>query len=497
MKKWITLFSVIVLCFQFLDMEALAESDSKLETTSTENSKLAIREENKDGKRASSVSTRVRGTIASIFPDPILANGVVTLLGKSSTSDVVDDTDFNKVTGVLVNFSSLKVKNAEGMQNFTNITGLYASDWEISDVSPLAGLVNLQTLALTSSSLKDISPLSSLTKLENLFLGAGEINNVSPLSGLVNMTGLYINNNKISDVSPLANMKNLKYLYLNNNEISDITPLASLVKMEDLQLNNNKISDISSLSKMTSIQSLEVLDQEISLPAVNWSKPLSITNSIKNVNGNIVAPSITSGQAYSGGKVIWNNLSNSNQTITYNWGASGFTGKATIAVKKTYKLIFDNDGKKTTQTLPVNNVAKEPAKPVKKGYTFTGWYDAKIGGKKWDFAKNKMPAKDVTLYARFTKTSNSSVGNNPSLTVSQGGTSNTDIDAKQKKTNSKSVEAASSQGNKVEKKKDNTLSKNLPKTGEENTNWLIIGLGFIMLVSGIVLTLFKRKELKD
>ncbi|EPP0904172.1 InlB B-repeat-containing protein, partial [Listeria monocytogenes] len=160
------------------------------------------------------------------------------------------------------------------------------------------------------------------------------------------------------------------------------------------------------ISGAKNINDLKAFDQEISLPEVNWSNPLSITNNIKDVNGNIVAPSLTSGQVYSGGKVIWNNLSNSNQTITYNWGTSQFSGKVTIPVKMGYKnLVFDNDGKKTTQTLPVNDVAKEPTTPTKQGYVFTGWYDARSGGTKWDFATDKMPDKDMTLYAQYSKQS--------------------------------------------------------------------------------------------
>ncbi|MBA5844449.1 InlB B-repeat-containing protein, partial [Escherichia coli] len=45
---------------------------------------------------------------------------------------------------------------------------------------------------------------------------------------------------------------------------------------------------------------------------------------------------------------------------------------------------------------------QEPIAPTKEGYTFTGWYDAKTGGTKWDFATDKMPAEDITLYAQFT-----------------------------------------------------------------------------------------------
>ncbi|EAD2777775.1 LPXTG cell wall anchor domain-containing protein [Listeria monocytogenes] len=68
---------------------------------------------------------------------------------------------------------------------------------------------------------------------------------------------------------------------------------------------------------------------------------------------------------------------------------------------KTYPMTFDNDGVTTTETVDYDGLAEEPTTPTKAGYTFDGWYDAETGGNKWNFATNKMPAKNMTLYARF------------------------------------------------------------------------------------------------
>ncbi|MBC2346775.1 LPXTG cell wall anchor domain-containing protein, partial [Listeria welshimeri] len=52
-------------------------------------------------------------------------------------------------------------------------------------------------------------------------------------------------------------------------------------------------------------------------------------------------------------------------------------------------------------TVAYNNAVPQPADPVKAGYTFKGWYTTKTGGDKWDFVNDKMPARDITLYAQF------------------------------------------------------------------------------------------------
>ncbi|MGC7134890.1 InlB B-repeat-containing protein, partial [Listeria ivanovii] len=67
-----------------------------------------------------------------------------------------------------------------------------------------------------------------------------------------------------------------------------------------------------------------------------------------------------------------------------------------------YTVTMDIDGKTTTQTVGYNELLPEPPTPKKEGYSFKGWYDAKTGGKKWDFTADKMPANNLTLYAQFT-----------------------------------------------------------------------------------------------
>ncbi|EOD4727209.1 InlB B-repeat-containing protein [Listeria monocytogenes] len=71
------------------------------------------------------------------------------------------------------------------------------------------------------------------------------------------------------------------------------------------------------------------------------------------------------------------------------------------SIPTAYKMVFDVEGKESSEMVEVDNLVAEPADPVKEGYTFTGWYEEKAGGNKWDFGTDKMPAKDLTLYAQF------------------------------------------------------------------------------------------------
>lgn len=86
---------------------------------------------------------------------------------------------------------------------------------------------------------------------------------------------------------------------------------------------------------------------------------------------------------------------------------------------KTYPMTFDNGGVTTTEAVDYDGLAEEPTTPTKAGYTFDGWYDAETGGKKWDFAQDKMPANPVTLYARFTMNNYTATFNNDGTTTTQ------------------------------------------------------------------------------
>ncbi|EAD8590548.1 LPXTG cell wall anchor domain-containing protein, partial [Listeria monocytogenes] len=69
--------------------------------------------------------------------------------------------------------------------------------------------------------------------------------------------------------------------------------------------------------------------------------------------------------------------------------------------KNTYNVTFNVDGRQEQQTVLFDELISEPTTPTKDGYLFTGWYDSPTGGDKWDFSTDKMPAKNVELYAHF------------------------------------------------------------------------------------------------
>jgi internalin A len=102
-------------------------------------------------------------------------------------------------------------------------------DRQITDVSPLANLINFKSLVLVN--------------FKSFFLDSNQITDISPLANLINLRELSLSSNQITDISPLANLINLKWLYLYTNQITDVSPLSNLMNLKELWLSENPIPD--------------------------------------------------------------------------------------------------------------------------------------------------------------------------------------------------------------------------------------------------------------
>ncbi|MCW3491002.1 InlB B-repeat-containing protein [Dethiobacter alkaliphilus] len=72
-----------------------------------------------------------------------------------------------------------------------------------------------------------------------------------------------------------------------------------------------------------------------------------------------------------------------------------------VTVPEGYSVNFNSNGGNTvpSQFLKYNSLIGEPTAPKKTGYTFIGWYSEEELTTAWDFAADKVPAEDITLYA--------------------------------------------------------------------------------------------------
>ena len=109
----------------------------------------------------------------------------------------------------------------------------------------------------------DAQVLQYCTKLVALDLGHNEISDLSFLSGMQNLQILILADNKITDISVLSGLKKLQYIELFMNRIEDISPLGELPILVDLNLCHNRVSDLSPLYKCKLLDRLWVSNCKI------------------------------------------------------------------------------------------------------------------------------------------------------------------------------------------------------------------------------------------
>ena len=93
---------------------------------------------------------------------------------------------------------------------------------KITDVTPLAGLKNLERLDLCQSPVSDLTPLAGMKNLQSLWLSESQVSDLTPLAGLKNLEWLILRLTQVSDLTPLAGLTNLVYLDFRGTQVSDV-----------------------------------------------------------------------------------------------------------------------------------------------------------------------------------------------------------------------------------------------------------------------------------
>ena len=251
-----------------------------------------------------------QGAAVVPLPDPNLRAAIAEELGKSPNSPI---TAVEMTTLRELEVPGRGIRNLAGLQFATNLRRLHLSNWEqqgndVSDLSPIAGLIELRDLFLSDNPISDLSPLRGLNKLSRLvckhtkisdlsplagltnlrhldvsgnastldlspiarlinlqFLAAPEIVELSPVAGLINLTDLFFSgNDNITDLSPVAGLINLGLLHSGGNAVSDLSPLARLTELWHLYLPGAEISDLTPLAGLTSLRELYLHHNDIS-----------------------------------------------------------------------------------------------------------------------------------------------------------------------------------------------------------------------------------------
>ena len=203
----------------------------------------------------------VPGAVVQI-PDPNLRAVIAEALGKSPNTPITVE----EMEGLRnLSLRNGDIRDLTGLQFATNLSGLLdLRGNQITDLSPLAGLIELRKLWLSKNPISDISPVRGLTNLTDLGLYDTMISDISPVRDLTNLTRLHFHSTEVTDLSPISGLINLKSIAFSNHNLSDISPLVGLINLESISCWGHSISDLSSLAGLTKLERIDFCGGNIS-----------------------------------------------------------------------------------------------------------------------------------------------------------------------------------------------------------------------------------------
>ncbi len=158
---------------------------------------------------------------------------------------------------------SNQITDLSPLAGLTNLQLLSCDFNQIIDLSPLAGLTNLQKYYCNSNQITDLSPIAGLTNLQEFFCDSNQITDLSPLCKLTSLLQLSFGSNQITSLSPIAYLTNLRALYCDFNQIFDMSPIAALINLQVLHCNSNQIADLLPIALLNNLQELNFSDTHI------------------------------------------------------------------------------------------------------------------------------------------------------------------------------------------------------------------------------------------
>jgi len=156
------------------------------------------------------------------------------------------------------------ITDISALTNMFNLEVLQINNNNINDISLISGFQNLTYLAIGENPLNDFSSITSLTNLEIISITSLQLQNLDIISNLTNLTDIEARKNRITDISVLSNLIALEYLNLSINPIADYSPIAGLINLRNLSLNNNHIIDINFLTNLINLEILDIFYNDIS-----------------------------------------------------------------------------------------------------------------------------------------------------------------------------------------------------------------------------------------
>ena len=146
----------------------------------------------------------------------------------------------------------------------SNASKLDLSDLKLTEIpSELSRLNQLTELYLSGNELSEIKGLEKLTQLTELNLSRNQIREIQGLEKLTQLTVLYLSRNQIREIQGLEKLTQLTALYLSGNQLTEIKGLEKVVQLTQLFLWGNRLSEVKGLENLKHLKKLNLFDNQL------------------------------------------------------------------------------------------------------------------------------------------------------------------------------------------------------------------------------------------
>ncbi|HWO07911.1 MAG TPA: leucine-rich repeat domain-containing protein [Polyangiaceae bacterium] len=183
------------------------------------------------------------------FTDPALEKEVRRKAGKVEGELTL--ADVRKVRSVDLTRAGVELESLDpcALPLLTGLHHLYVGRGSITDLTPIKGLTKLEGLRLSMNPVSDISALAGMLQMDRLDLGRTQVRDLSPLKKMSKLTELMLDDTPVEDLSPLAGATSLERLSIKRTRVSDLSPLKSLRKLKFLYVGGSPVESAGGLAR--------------------------------------------------------------------------------------------------------------------------------------------------------------------------------------------------------------------------------------------------------
>ncbi|WMJ72032.1 hypothetical protein RCC89_02430 [Cytophagaceae bacterium ABcell3] len=155
------------------------------------------------------------------------------------------------------NCSEKGIENLEGIQYFTRITRIFATENKLKHLPNISGLTELKEINVRDNQLEQLPDLSHFPELEKLIIYNNELTEIPDVSNNKELLEIVAYGNKLERVPDFSNLEKLTFLEIGNNKLTHIPDMSNLPALEHFYC---YLNDLEALPKFSNLSSLRVLN---------------------------------------------------------------------------------------------------------------------------------------------------------------------------------------------------------------------------------------------